>query len=62
MSRDHPPRGGEFRAFYFRLPLEAATMMARQTREQVSMVIKWHLDLPVLIVNDVVATESHFLN
>ena len=43
VSRDHPPAGGgEFyhaRAFYFRLPLEAApttTTMALQTREQVA--------------------------
>ena len=34
-----------------------ATTMALQTREQVDL-SKWHL--PALIVNDVVATESHF--
>ena len=62
VSRDHPPAGGggEFhhaRSFYFRLLLQAAcnddgTSNTRTSRS------KWHL--PALIVNDVVATESHF--
>ena len=60
VSRDHPPAGGgEFhhaRSFYFRL-LQAACNDdgASNTRTSRS---KWHL--PALIVNDVVATESHF--
>ena len=52
--------GGEFhhaRSFYFRLLLQAACNDdgASNTRTSRS---KWHL--PALIVNDVVATESHF--
>ena len=54
------PCGGEFhhaRSFYFRLLLQAACNDdgASNTRTSRS---KWHL--PALIVNDVVATESHF--
>ena len=50
--------GGEFaRPFYFRLLLQATCNDdgASNTRRSRS---KWHL--PALIVNDVVATESHF--
>ena len=62
MSRDHPLRGGggggnsTHSTFDFRCNNDGAS------NTRTSKHGKWHLDLPALIVNDVVATESHFLN
>ena len=63
MSRDHPLRGGGGGILRILLSTSARSSNndgASNTRT--SKHGKWHLDLPALIVNDVVATESHFLN
>ena len=63
MSRDHPLRGGGGG-----IPRILLSTSARSSNNdgapntRTSKHGKWHLDLPALIVNDVVATESHFLN
>ena len=60
MSRDHPLRGGGGGGNSAHSARSSNNDGASNTRT--SKHGKWHLDVPALIVNDVVATESHFLN
>ena len=65
MSRDHPLRGGGGGGGIPRILLSTSARSSNNdgvSNTRTSKHGKWHLDLPALIVNDVVATESHFLN